>query len=147
MRSVSAIALALMCAAPVCVAHAGSDKAAPQFDAARQCDQFSQAERHDCVSAMATDSAVALRLAEARAAGMIDNWFESAKVKKLANTSLKASSQAFGAYRQAKCAFAGALRGGAIGNAHEISRLACIADTNAQRALELRHDTDALPPD
>ncbi|WP_166877627.1 lysozyme inhibitor LprI family protein [Massilia mucilaginosa] len=126
--------------------HADAAKEVPQFDAAEKCDQFSQAARHRCLTEMAADSAVTLKQAETKAVQMIDQWFENATFKTLAKSKLKASSTAFATYRQAKCAFADSLRGGAIGSAHEISRLACIADTNAQRALELTYATKDMPP-
>lgn len=155
MRTINVLALSLLLAPaafadqadPVnTVPQADAAKAAPQFVAAEKCDQFSQADRRECVSKMATESEFALKQAEANAGDKIDQWFENANFKKLAKSKLKASSTAFAAYRKAKCAFEDSLRGGAIGNAHEITRLACIADTNAQRALELRYATDDLPP-
>ncbi|NHZ66012.1 lysozyme inhibitor LprI family protein [Massilia genomosp. 1] len=155
MRTISLFALALLVASPVFAAQADTVKTAsqtdaatavPQFDAAEKCDQFSQADRYDCLTNMAADSAVTLKQAETKAVEMIDQWFENANFKKLAKTKLKASSTIFAKYRQAKCSFADSLRGGAIGSAHEITRLACIADTNALRALELSYATKDMPP-
>lgn len=155
MRTISLLTLALLIASPMCAAQDDAVKttpqadtavAGPQFDAAEKCDQFSQAARRRCLTDMAADSAITLKQAETKALEMIDQWFENANFKKLAKSKLKASSTAFATYCQAKCAFEDSLRGGAIGNAHEISRLACIANTNAQRALELIYATKNMPP-
>ncbi|NHZ42620.1 lysozyme inhibitor LprI family protein [Massilia aquatica] len=146
MRAISLLSVALLAAAPAFAAQAGAAKAVPQFDAAEKCDQFSQADRHACLTKMAADSAVTLKQAEAKAVEMINQWFENPNFKNLAKSKLRGSITAFAAYREAKCAFHDELVGGGIGNAHEIIRLACIADTNHQRALELIYATKNLAP-
>ena len=95
---------------------------------------------------LAADSAVALKQAETQAIKMINQWHEDANFKNLAKSKLRGSITAFAAYREAKCAFHDALVGGGIGNAHEIIRMACITDTNHQRALELTYATKDMPP-
>lgn len=146
MRAISIVAVALLVSAPVFAAQTGAVKAVPQFDAGKQCDEFSQAGRRECMTKIAADSVVTLKKAEDKAIQMINQWHEDANFKNLAKSKLRGSSTAFAAYREAKCAFDDALVGGAIGNAHEIIRLACIADTNNQRALELIYATKNLAP-
>ncbi|WP_406805837.1 lysozyme inhibitor LprI family protein [Burkholderia semiarida] len=72
-------------------------------------------------------------------------WDEDAKYINLAKIRLAASQKAFVKYRTAQYAFASSLGGGAIGNALEMQRLACVAELNNRRAAQLRDAVSDLP--
>ncbi|MDQ1813279.1 lysozyme inhibitor LprI family protein [Massilia sp. CCM 9210] len=146
MRTLARIVrMALVASALVAVPARAAD-AVRQFDAAEECSEFSQAGIRECLAKKAIDSAASLKKAEARAADAISKWDEDANYIKAARAKLRAAGAAFAGYRQAQCAFATSLAGGAVGNSHEISRLACVADMNAQRAMELVRETHTLAP-
>ncbi|WP_232444384.1 lysozyme inhibitor LprI family protein [Burkholderia ubonensis] len=48
-------------------------------------------------------------------------------------------------YREAQCEFSASLSGGGAGNAHEMGRLACIAELNTRRVEQLRNAVSGLP--
>jgi len=75
----------------------------------------------------------------------LTKWDEDPKYSSQAKAKLIASNKAFGQYRDAQCAFASALGGGAIGNALEMGRLACVAELNGRRAFQLRDLVSDLP--
>ncbi|NHZ92813.1 DUF1311 domain-containing protein [Massilia sp. CCM 8733] len=145
MPTISHFLLLTLLATPMTALQANAAATTPIIDAAEKCNQFSQADRRDCLDKMVVDSAVALKQAEARAAAAIAGWDEDDKYIMAAKARLKASVAAFARFRQVQCAFATSLRGGAAGDAHEISRLACVADINTQRSLQLARETADLP--
>ena len=99
-----------------------------------------------CLAAKATASAAQLAKAEQRLSAAISTWQEDPRFRVAARARLTAASRAFVQYRAAQCAFAYALGGGAIGNALEMGRLACVYELNARRADELdRHTADFSP--
>lgn len=102
-----------------------------------QCGAFSEAGMRDCLATKVAASSAALQRAEDQTFVALSKWDEDAKYVVSAQGKLRASSKAFAQYREAQCAFTSSLGGGAIGNALEIRRLACVAGLNAVRAQQL----------
>ena len=128
-------------------AAAGATEAAPSERALREeCSAFSQAGMRACLAAKATESQQRLTQAEEAAASAITRWDEDLSYTRAALAKLAASSKDFSRYRGAQCAFAASLRGGGAGNAHEMGRLACVAELNGRRAAQLRDAVSDLPP-
>ncbi|NHZ95193.1 DUF1311 domain-containing protein [Massilia sp. CCM 8734] len=100
----------------------------------------------DCLGKHAWSTAVLLKNAEAETVAAIGKWDEDEAYVTVARAKLKQANTAFARYRDAQCGFATSLAGGAAGNSHEISRLACVADLNTQRAQRLTSDAKSLPP-
>lgn len=146
MRFLTTCFLLALGAAPIC--QAGEQAAAPEQarNAMETCDQFSQADIRGCLGMHAWKSATLLKDAEAAAVAALGKWDEDAGYVTAASAKLKQANTAFARYRDAQCGFATSLAGGAAGNAHEIGRLACVADLNAQRAQRLTSDAKSLPP-
>lgn len=138
------IARAALFASVLLAVQARAAEPARPVDAADDCSAFSQAGIRECLAKKAADSAATLKKAEAKAADAISSWDENAKYVKVARARLRESNAAFASYRQAQCAFADALIGGGTGNSHEIRRLACVTDLNAQRAMALGRNTGML---
>lgn len=86
-----------------------------------------------------------MQLAEKNAAGVLSKWDEDDKYVGMAKTKLARSSEEFIKYRDAQCAFSSSLGGGAAGNARELDRLACVAELNSRRAIQLRDEVSGLP--
>ncbi|WP_167224551.1 lysozyme inhibitor LprI family protein [Massilia rubra] len=146
MSDVSDFLIVALLAGVIATLEAKAQTTTPVTGAAENCDQFSQSDRRDCVDKMATDSALVLKEAEAKAVAAIAGWDEDDKYTRLAKSRLAASRIAFARFRQAQCAFATSMRGAAAGDSHEISRLACVANMNAARVIDLARETAGLPP-
>lgn len=146
MRFLTTCFLMALGVAPIC--QAGEPAAAPQQakNAMETCDQFSQADIRDCLGMHAFKSATLLKNAEAETVAALGKWDEDEGYVTTARAKLKQANTAFARYRDAQCGFATSLAGGAAGNSHEISRLACVADLNVQRAQRLTSDAKSLPP-
>ncbi|NHZ32730.1 DUF1311 domain-containing protein [Massilia sp. CCM 8692] len=142
----SRIVAVLICSSVVYSGPAVADNRAQPVAAIEQCNQFSQFDIRECLKKHATDSAAALKQAEARAAAAIASWDESDTYIKDAGIKLRAANASFVRDRQVQCAFASSLIGGGAGNSHEIKRLACVADMNARRTFQLDRDTGKLVP-
>jgi uncharacterized protein YecT (DUF1311 family) len=113
--------------------------------ALEQCGAYSEAGMRECLAKKSHESTTALKRAEERAIVALSKWDEDAKYVNLAKEKLRASSKAYEQYRDAQCAFATSLGGGAIGNALEMRRLACLVGLNAGRTKQLNIDSSALP--
>lgn len=113
--------------------------------ALEQCGAYSAAGMRECLTKKSHESTTALRRAEEQAIAALSKWDEDAKYVNLAKEKLGASSKAYAHYRDAQCAFASALGGGAIGNALELRRLSCLVGLNAGRTMQLHTDSSALP--
>ncbi|NHZ34240.1 lysozyme inhibitor LprI family protein [Massilia rubra] len=146
MRVLTAFFLLALGAAPLCQASKKPAPPAPQKNAMEVCDEFSQADIRDCLAKLAASSAALLKTAEAGTVAAIGKWDEDEGYVTAARAKLKQANTVFARYREAQCGFATSLAGGAAGNSHEISRLACVADLNAQRAHRLTSDAKSLPP-
>ncbi|WP_244110728.1 lysozyme inhibitor LprI family protein [Burkholderia ambifaria] len=99
----------------------------------------------ECLQEKQEASEVELKRAEEKVRAAFAKWDEDAKYINLAKVRLAASQKAFVKYRTAQCAFASSLGGGAIGNALEMRRLACVAELNNRRAAQLRDAVSDLP--
>lgn len=113
--------------------------------ALEQCGAHSEAGMRECLAKMSYESSTALKRAEAQAIAALSKWDEDAKYVSIAKEKLKASSKAYEQYRDAQCAFASSLGGGAIGNALEMRRLSCLVGLNAARTKQLSTDSSTLP--
>jgi hypothetical protein len=113
--------------------------------AREECSAYSQAGMRDCLAEKARASEIALKRAEGKARSKLGKWIEDAKYVSLAKARLEASNKEFVRYREIQCAFNSSLGGGAIGNALEIMRLACVFELNARRAEQIRSITMDLP--
>lgn len=109
------------------------------------CSDGSQADMRACLAKKAADSATNLKQAEGKALAALGKWDEDAKYVSAAKARLDASGKAFAKYRDAQCAFNTALGGGAIGNALDMRRFACVYELNARRAEQLLGGVADLP--
>lgn len=137
----------LMCAlaAPAFASAASASDAQGEQSVLEECGAYSQAGMRDCLAKKAHDSEAALKQAEDKAADRLAKWDEDTKHVAAAMKRFAASGKAFSQYRDMQCAFAASLGGGAIGNALELRRLACIAELNTMRAEQLSRAANALP--
>ncbi len=146
MRTVSALAFMACFPASLVAIDATAARlpaAAAHVVAAKTCGESSHTGRRECLRKLLAESTVSLKQAEADALAKIAQWFENDRYKNVARTRMRAASASFARYRAARCAYIDALNG----DARDISRLACLADMNAERALELTRDTHDLPSD
>jgi len=110
-----------------------------------ECSAFSEAGMRDCLAKHADKSQKALRQAEEKVASTLSKWDEDNKYANEAKAKLAASNKDFARYRDAQCAFASSLGGGAIGNALDMRRLACVSELNDRRAEQLLDAVSDLP--
>ncbi len=113
--------------------------------ALEQCGAHSEAGMRECLAKMSYETSTALKRAEAQAIAALSKWDEDAKYVNLAKEKLRASGKAYEQYRDAQCAFASSLGGGAIGNALELRRLSCLVGLNTERTKQLKTDASTLP--
>jgi hypothetical protein len=109
------------------------------------CGALSQAGMRACLTQKAADSQAALKRAEKDAAAGLSRWDEDATYAKRTKERLADASREFERYREAQCAFASSLGGGAIASALELRRLACAIELNEARAASLVSSIAALP--
>ncbi|MHA6575446.1 lysozyme inhibitor LprI family protein [Pseudomonas yamanorum] len=110
-----------------------------------ECSAFSEAGMRDCLEKKSENSQKALRQAEGKVASTLQKWDEDAKYISQAKAKLTASNKDFAKYRDSQCEFLASLSGGAAGNAHEIGRLACVAELNNRRVEQLHEAISNLP--
>ncbi|MUI13583.1 DUF1311 domain-containing protein [Massilia dura] len=110
-----------------------------------QCGEHSQAGMRDCLERKVRESTRTLAEAEATTRAAIRQWDEEPKFVAQAGLKLRASGSEFARYRAAHCAFVASMGGGAILNALELRRLACVFALNAQRTEELTRLAAELP--
>ena len=140
------IVLAGALALPIFSEKVWADELQNERAALEQCGAYSQAEMRECLAKKSRVSNAALRRTEEQAIAALSKWDEDAKFINLAKAKLKASNKAYAQYRDAQCAFASSLGGGAIGNALELRRLSCLVELNMERTKQLNIDSSALPP-
>ncbi len=99
----------------------------------------------ECLEKKQKISETELMRAEKKIGESFAKWDEDPKFINLAKVKLVASKKAFIQYREAQCAFATSLGGGAIGNALDMRHLACVAELNNRRAEQLRSAISSLP--
>jgi uncharacterized protein YecT (DUF1311 family) len=139
MHTITLIGLGLAVCLPQLVLAASTDPVPNERALREECSAFSQAGMQDCLAKKADESQKTLKHTEDEVAGALSKWDEDNKYVNLAKAKLAMSSREFAKYRGAQCAFSASLSGGGAGNAHEIGRLACIAELNSRRADQLRH--------
>lgn len=145
MRTMKLIGLCLAAYLPVSALAASTTPTLGERALREECSAFSQAGMRDCLAKKAEDSQKALRQAEEKVASTLSKWDEEAKYIDQAKAKLAASNKDFAKYRDAQCALASSLGGGAIGNALDMRRLACVAELNNRRAEQLRDAVSDLP--
>jgi len=109
------------------------------------CSADSQAGMRDCLSRAAEESGRALAVAQKEAVAALGKWDENRQYVDQAKARLAASNSAFTEYRSVQCAWSASMSGGAAGNAHEMGKLACVAELNQRRARQLREEVEDLP--
>ncbi|MFC5475003.1 lysozyme inhibitor LprI family protein [Paraherbaspirillum soli] len=132
-----------MAAITSCNAWAGTVQS--ERAAREECSAYSQAGMRECLAKKANASAAELSKAENKVRRTLAKWDEDTKYVNLAKAKFETSNKEFGRYRDAHCAFDVSLGGGAIGNALEIGRLACVFELNSRRAAQLRDAISDLP--
>jgi hypothetical protein len=110
-----------------------------------ECFAYSEAGARDCLTKNLRKTEHALKTAQDKAVATLSKWDEEARYIAAARQRLHASAAAFERYRQAQCAFAYSLGGGAIGNALDMLRLACEIELNSKRATEVSNAISTLP--
>lgn len=145
MRAIVLICLGLTVSLPAIAASNTRFPAQSEHTFREECSAYSEAGMRDCLAAKVRESQHALKQAEERVSAALSKWDEDAKYINLAKTRFVASKKAFAKYREAQCAFAASLGGGAIGNALEMGQLACAAELNGRRAEQLRGAVSDLP--
>ena len=116
----------------------------PVEDVLEKCAYESQAGMRDCLARSVSESSRVLISAEKKLVSALKQWDEQPKFVSKARDRLISSDDAYLKYRDAQCAFASALGGGAIGNALELRRLACIFGLNTERAAHLTRLASSL---
>jgi hypothetical protein len=134
--------IALLANASEAYSQTQRDHAAEVLD---QCGEFSQAGMRECLEKKVGESTRSLAAAEAGMRAAIGHWDEDRKFLAQAEAKLRASASDFAEYRAGHCAFVTSLGGGAIGNALELRRLACVFAMNMQRAQELTRLAAEIP--
>jgi uncharacterized protein YecT (DUF1311 family) len=110
-----------------------------------RCAGASEAGIRDCLVKKSHEIEIALQQAAGTAIVKLSNWDEDPKYVAAVQERLKAAQLAFEQYRDAQCAYASALGGGAIGNALELRRLACVVELNSRQAQSIASSISRLP--
>lgn len=129
----------------LCAVVARANAAAESPAGLEECGAFAQAQMRQCIAKKRQESEMMLIAAQRAATSVIEHWDEDPKFKAQAQDKLKQSSEEFIKYRDAQCAFAASLGGGAIGAALEMRRLACMVELNSSRTRDLKAATANLP--
>ena len=145
MRAMKLIGVCLAAYLPVSALAASTAPVFGERALREECSAFSQAGMRDCLAKKAESSQKALQQAEEKVASTLSKWDEDHKYVNQTKVKLAASNKDFAKYRDAQCAFASSLGGGAIGNAIDMRRLACISELNNRRAEQLRDAVSDLP--
>ncbi|MFT8891878.1 MAG: lysozyme inhibitor LprI family protein [Acetobacter papayae] len=130
---------------PVSALAASTDPAPGERALREECSAFSQTGMRDCLAKKAENSQQTLQQAEEDVARRLSKWDEDRKYVSQARAKLTESNKDFAKYRDVQCAFSSSLGGGAIGNAIDMRRLACIAELNDRRVAQLRNAVSDLP--
>lgn len=144
MCPLKSLALCMLMLAPLAGTTAADDVQTEQKLHAL-CSADSQAGMRDCLARAAEESGKALAAAQREAAAALDKWDEDRQYVDQAKARLAASNSAFTQYRSAQCEWSASLSGGAAGNAHDMGKLACVAELNHRRTRQLREAVEDLP--
>lgn len=145
MRAVAIINWCAACSLFMLVGAASADATQDERSARDECSAYSQSGMRDCLKNKLRESEQSLKQAEESAVSTLCKWDEDTKQVSASKNKLKVANTNYVRYRDAQCAFAASLGGGAIGNALELRRLACVAELNTRRASELRSAVADLP--
>ncbi|HEY9097266.1 MAG TPA: lysozyme inhibitor LprI family protein [Thiobacillus sp.] len=145
MRTITIINLYAACSLLMLVGATSADPIQDERSARDECSAYSQAGMRDCLEKKLRESEKSLKQAEDNANSALCKWDEDAKQVSAAKNKLKSANTNYVRYRDSQCAFAASLGGGAIGNALEIRRIACVAELNNRRATQLRSAVAELP--
>jgi uncharacterized protein YecT (DUF1311 family) len=110
-----------------------------------ECYAYSEAGVRECLTKNLRKTEYALKTVQDKAVATLSKWDEDPGYIAAAKQKLQASAAAFEQYREAQCAFAYSLGGGAIGNALDMRRLACGIELNSKRAAEVSTAISTLP--
>lgn len=99
----------------------------------------------ECLLKKQQASEAKLKKANKKAQQKLTKWDEDPEYVKAAIKKLATAEKAFIAYREEQCQFAAALGGGAIGNALDMRRFACITELNNRRAEQLHSAISDIP--
>lgn len=144
MRPLMHFACCLCALAPLTTAMA-ADSPQTERQLYELCSWNPQADMRDCLADKAEESVKTLAAAQKEAADALGKWNEDRKYVDQAKARLAASNNAFRSHRSAQCEYSASLSGGAVGNAHEMGKLACQAELNQRRARQLRDGVADLP--
>lgn len=145
MRTIRLIAFCSIVLSPLLANATPGSAVQTERDLYEECSAYSQAGMRDCLAKKAKNSQEALRQAEEEAASLLSKWDEDGQYANRAKAKLAASNKEFAKYRETQCGFTASLSGGGAGNAHEMGRLACVAELNNRRAEQLRNAVSDLP--
>jgi hypothetical protein len=145
MCTVKLIGVCLAVYLPVSALAVSTDVVLGERAMREECSAFSQAGMRDCLAKKAESSQSALRQAEDNATSTLSKWDEDKKYINHARAKLTESNKDFAKYRDAQCAFASSLGGGAVGHAVDMRRLACVSELNNRRAEQLHDAVSDLP--
>ena len=143
MRKLVLIALAITAALPL-NSFARSNAILSEREFRAEC-SFDLTGVRECLQKKQQATEVDLKRAEEKLRESLGRWDQDQRHINIAKARLVASKNVFVKYREAQCAFASSLGGGAIGNALEMRRLACVAELNNRRAEQLRDAVSDLP--
>lgn len=99
----------------------------------------------ECLEKKQTASEMTLKKSQTDVYQVLEKWDEDEKYIKIAQQNFSAGEGEFIAYREKYCQFSASLGGGAIGNALDIQRIACITELNNHHAKQLRDAIADLP--
>ncbi|WP_080407968.1 lysozyme inhibitor LprI family protein [Burkholderia ubonensis] len=145
MHAIRWVGLGLMLSLPLLSIAAPGNIVKSEKDLYEECGAYSQAGMKDCLVRKVDESRVSLKKAEMDVIAVIKKWDEDNKYIRASQATLAASNKEFVKYREAQCEFSASLSGGGAGNAHEMGRLACIAELNTRRVEQLRNAVSGLP--
>jgi gas vesicle protein len=145
MRTIKRIGFGLAACLPALTLSISSASALDERALREECSALSQAEMRDCLPKKAENSQDVLTQVEKSVDSIISKWDEDSKCVSRVKANLSASNKEFVKYRESQCELSASLGGGAIGNALEMRRLACVSELNSRRSEQLRDAVSDLP--
>lgn len=100
-------------------------------------ENFSMVDVRKCLEIKLQVSESSLKESEQAMRLALNAWDEETRYIKQAQTRLDKAEKSFIVFRKSHCEFAYSLGGGAIGNALDMERIACMAELNNTRAQQL----------
>lgn len=145
MPKMKRVGLGLLLSLPLLCAAATGNVVKSEQELYEECSAYSQAGMKECLAKKASESLQSLKQAEVEVLAALSRWDEGSRYIRVSIAALAASSEEFEKYRKAQCEFTASLSGGGAGNAHEMGRLACMAELNNRRSQQLRGAVVNLP--